>query len=189
MNITRCGLIASYDEELAYTFQCPTSGITGRYVVLQSIGELEHLLIVHEVIVYGYGKTSNTQLNKNELDNYGDQIEINADSIICNMRCFHQSHCYSNFGTTYYHIHCFPQLCELYSACYEVMKGSIMQHSVPLEFKFPFLPASWCSFIYHIDGLVLESSNTIANAPVLLQSKPSMYWCNCKDVFTTLCIH
>ena len=190
LTITKCGSIVSYDEELAYTFQCPASGITGRYVVLQSIGELEQLLIVHAVIVYVYGKTSNTHLNKNKLDNYGDQIEINADSIISNMRCFHQSHCYSNFGTTFYHIHCFPQLCELYSACSDVIKGSIMQRSGPMELKFPFLPASWCSsFIYYIDGLALESSNTIANAPLLLQSKPSMYWRNCKNVFTTLCIH
>ena len=64
LNITQCGSIASYNEELAYTFQCPASGITGSYVVLQSIGERYHLLVVNEVMVYGYGKISNIHLNK-----------------------------------------------------------------------------------------------------------------------------
>ena len=93
LNITLCGSYEFHNEELAYTFQCPASGIIGRYVVLQSIGERDHLLVVYEMMVYGYGKISNTHSNKYKLDNYGDQIEISADRIVY-VCCPHQCHCY-----------------------------------------------------------------------------------------------
>ena len=56
LDATQCGSVVFYDHMLQYTLHCPTAGATGRYVVLQSNSEIEHLLLLFEVMIYGYGK-------------------------------------------------------------------------------------------------------------------------------------
>ena len=56
LNAKQCGKITFYDQTLPYTMHCPTIGTTGRYVVLQSNSKVEHLFVLNEVMVYGYGK-------------------------------------------------------------------------------------------------------------------------------------
>ena len=56
LNEAQCGSIISYDHTLPYTLHCPAVGSTGRFVVLQSNSEAEHLFVLNEVMVYEYGK-------------------------------------------------------------------------------------------------------------------------------------
>ena len=56
LNAKQCGPIIFYDQTLPYTMHCPTIGATGRYVVLQSNSETEHLFVLNEVMICGYGK-------------------------------------------------------------------------------------------------------------------------------------
>ena len=92
LNITICGSVASYNQEIAHTFQCLASGITGRYVVLQSIGERDHLLVVYEVMVYGYGKISNIYLNKWNWTTKVTKLKYMQIAVFVNVCCLHQCH-------------------------------------------------------------------------------------------------
>ena len=47
--------------QMLHFLQCPTHGISGRYIVIHFHRDFKYLLLkIHEVAVYGYGETSQT---------------------------------------------------------------------------------------------------------------------------------
>ena len=57
-DLTRCEVTSSRVEwHWRQTFQCPGHGVSGRYIVIQSIDEDIYRLRLCEVMTYGYGKT------------------------------------------------------------------------------------------------------------------------------------
>ena len=56
LQITPCAPVVLDITQFNYTIKCQSNGISGRYLVIQSIGERRQLLAVNTVIVYGSGK-------------------------------------------------------------------------------------------------------------------------------------
>ena len=56
LQITPCAPVVLNITQLNYTIQCQSNGISGRYLVVQSIGERRHWLAVNEMIVHGSSK-------------------------------------------------------------------------------------------------------------------------------------
>ena len=61
-NLTLCGLMDLRAEwQMLHFLQCPTHGISGRYIVIHFHRNFKYLLLkIHEVAVYGYGETPQT---------------------------------------------------------------------------------------------------------------------------------